>query len=420
MDRFLGDVDGQQSDLDRKLLHQLTFGTVRWLRFLDHVIESASQRSIEQIDEPLRTPLRISTYEILFLDRVPTYASVNEAVEEARRRTHRRGGAFVNAVLRKVGRRYKPVQWPVKRTDPIERLAIETSHPDFLVRRWIARFGEAETRRLLAINNLPKPIHLLTFTDRGDGEKASADLNREGVQSDRALLSPCGLIVRAGDPFSTQVFARGDLYGQDAAGQDAAQIPLPRPGERVLDMAAAPGGKTLGLLAREPDLENVAADLSLPRLLRLRDNFRRLGRACGLVVADARQPPFQSGFDRVILDLPCSGTGTLRKHPELKWRISSAELDRLSNQGRQLLEGASRLPRPGGVLILITCSLEEEESVGVIGELMQRSDDYELVDLKTIDLGAPVEFVVGEGFWRVLPADDHDGMTVHVLRRRSS
>ncbi|MEJ2084399.1 MAG: transcription antitermination factor NusB [Acidobacteriota bacterium] len=417
-DRYLGEVATHFDLVDRKLLYQLALGTLRWLRRLDHVIAKASSRSPGQIDPLLRAPLRLATYEMLFLDRVPTYASVNEAVEEATRRRQSRGGSFVNAVLRRISQRPQLTRWPVSERDVIRKLGIETSHPDFLVERWMRQFGEQETRRLLDVNNRPKPVHLLTFEDRGNGPPAARDLLALKVSTRPSKLSPLGLIVEEGDPFSTAVFHRGDLYGQDEVSQSAALIPPPRLGERVLDLAAAPGGKTFSLLASEPSLVPFASELQLSRLLVLRANASRLGRKIPTVVADGARPPYRGGFDRVVVDLPCSGTGTLRKHPELKWRIDGKELYRLQTQGRRIVEGAAQLPRDGGLLVIITCSLEEEESVGVVESLVQKHKELELVNLQQESLGRSSEFIVGRGFWRVLPAEDHDGATVHVLRRR--
>ena len=417
-DRYLRQAASQLDERDRKLMNQLALGSLRWLRRLDHIIESASSRSLDQIDADLRSPLRIAVYELLFLDRIPVYASVNEAVDEARRRTHRRGGAFVNAVLRRISRRRDLDAWPIKESDPARRLAIEWSHPDFLVSRWIDIYGQQVTRHLLEIYNIPKPLHLLTFKDRGGRDLARQALQKEGVIADPSTLAPNGLIVREGEPFSTEVFKNGDIYIQDEVSQAAALVSPPISGERVLDVAAAPGGKTYSMLASEPHIRSVCADLSLLRIATMIENQRRLGRLIPLVAADAGRPAFRTGFDRVVVDLPCTGTGTLRKHPELKWRVNASEIDRLSEQGLRLLRGAAELPRVGGRLVVITCSLEEEESVGVVESLVDASSEYELADLQEHELGQLRDSVEGPGFVRVLPAGDHDGFTLHVLERR--
>lgn len=418
VDSFLDSTMERFDERDRGLLQELVMGTLRWLRRVDHVLAQASHRDFADIEPKLRAPLRLAAYQILFLDRVPAHAAVNEAVEEARSLTHRGGASFVNAVLRAIARQPSLGRWPVEDPDPVRRLAIEMSHPDFLVRRWLDAFGAERTRALLAANNRPRPLQLLAFCDRGGRELLAERLIDEAIEVEPAPLSMLGLTVRQGDPLATEAFARGDFYIQDEASQAAALIPPPRPGERVLDAAAAPGGKSFALLAREPSLVPVLADVSLERLGTLRANLRRLRRTLPMALADAAQPPFAGGFDRVVLDLPCTGTGTLRKHPELKWRISGDEIGRLSAQSLRMLAGAAEQVAPGGHLVAITCSLEAEENEGVVARLLERRSDFAPLPLDGLLPPPSAAGIEAPGRWRVLPAGDHDGFTATVLRRR--
>ncbi|HEV2847170.1 MAG TPA: transcription antitermination factor NusB, partial [Thermoanaerobaculia bacterium] len=292
---------------DQGLLRELVMGSLRWLRRLDHVIAAASNRDFQRIEAPLHAPLRIATYQLLFLDRVPAHAAVHEAVEQAHQVTHRGAASFVNGVLRTIARAPRLEDWPVREADPVRRLAIESSHPDFLVARWLERFGRARTLALLEANNQPKPMHLLAFRDRGGRELLAEGLIDEGLEVEPATLSRLGLIVRRGNPFVTAAFQRGDVYIQDEASQAAALIPPPRPEETILDAAAAPGGKTFSLLAWEPGVRVTMSDVALSRAGVVRANLRRLRRELPLSVADAGEPPFAQVFDRVILDLPCTG-----------------------------------------------------------------------------------------------------------------
>ncbi len=416
-DSFLDSALPRFDDRDQGLLRELVMGSLRWLRRLDHVITAASNRSFEQIEEVLRSPLRIATYQLLFLDRVPAHAAVHEAVEQAHQLTHRGGASFVNGVLRRIARAPRPEDWPVTESDPVRRLAIEKSHPDFLVARWLDRFGTARTLDLLDANNRPKPMHLLAFRDRGGRELLAESLIDEGLEVEPASLSPLGLIVRRGNPLASAAFQRGDLYIQDEASQAAALIPPPRRGETVLDAAAAPGGKSFSLLAWEPAVRVTMSDVAFSRAVRVRDNQRRLRRALPLAVADAGAPPFRGPFDRVVLDLPCTGTGTLRRHPEIKWRISEGEIGRLSLQALRLLEGAAPLVAPGGRLVAITCSLEREENEDVMTRFLATHSELSLLPLEGL-LESPVAAgITGPGAWRILTGGDHDGFTVHVLAK---
>jgi 16S rRNA (cytosine967-C5)-methyltransferase len=417
VESFLGTALERFDERDQGLLRELVLGSLRWLRRLDHVIAAASRRRFDQIEEALRSPLRIAAYQLLFLDRVPPHAAVHEAVEQAHQLTHRGGASFVNGVLRTIARAPDLDQWPVDEPDPVRRIAIERSHPDFLVARWLERFGLGRTLDLLDANNRGKPMQLLAFRDRGGRELLAEALIDEGIEVEPASLSPLGLTVRRGNPLATAAFRRGDLYLQDEASQAAAVIPPPRPGERILDAAAAPGGKTFALLAHEPSVRVTMADIALARALVVRANLRRLRRALPLAVADAGVPPFARPFDRVILDLPCTGTGTLRRHPELKWRISESEIGRLTRQALRLMDGAAPLVAPGGLLVAITCSLEREENEEVVARFLERHRELSPEPLEEGLEGALAAGVIGAGGWRAMTGGDHDGFTVHVLRK---
>lgn len=416
-DSFLESALARFDERDQGLLRELVLGTLRWLRRIDHVIAGASNRRFDQIEPGLQTLMRVAVYQLLFLDRVPAHAAVDEAVEQAHQVTHRGGASFVNGVLRSIAREPEIAAWPVAESDPVRRLAIEQSHPDFLVARWIQRFGRQPTEQLLATNNRAKPMQLLAFRGRGGRELLAEQLIDEGMEVEPSFLSPLGLTVRRGNPLASTAFARGCFYLQDEASQAAALLPPPRAGERVFDAAAAPGGKSFALLACEPGIELVAGDVAPARAAILRQNLRRMRLRLPLVVADAGEPPFARPFDRVVLDLPCTGTGTLRRHPEIKWRISESEVGRLSRQALRMLEAAAPLVAADGLLVAITCSLEREENEDVVARFLAAHGEFAplpLAEHLSHELG---EFVTGPGAWRILTAGDHDGFSVSVLRK---
>ena len=402
---------------DGALLRELVLGTLRWRLRLDCVLSAASSRRIRKIDRKLLALLRLAAYQLLYLDRVPAYAAVNEAVDEARRRAGRRAAGFVNGVLRKIAASPTLEAWPVVADNPTARLARETSHPEQLVRRWMKRFGAGRAERLLAANNRPAPLQLLAFRDRGGAADLAARLEAEGVRTEPALLSPLGLVVRDGDALGSEALRRGDAYVQDQASQAVALIPAPGAGERILDAAAAPGGKAFAALAWEPAARVFAADVSPARLSTLRQNARRLGRSLPMIAADAARPALRPLFDRVVLDLPCSGTGTLRRHPELKWRFSESEIARLSRQAEALLEGAASLVAEGGLLVASTCSLEPEENEELVARFLRQRREFAPVSLTGRLEPALAQGIAGPGLWQVLTDGDHDGFTVSVVRR---
>ncbi|MCM2269305.1 MAG: 16S rRNA (cytosine(967)-C(5))-methyltransferase RsmB [Thermoanaerobaculia bacterium] len=418
VDALLARAGEPFDERDRRLLAELVYGVLRWLRRLDHAIEQAAERSTASIDPPLRAPLRVAALQLFTLDRVPAHAAVSEAVDEARRRGGRGAAGFANAVLRRLARAPRWDAWPIAAADPVARLAVEASHPELVVRRWWRQYGEERTRGIVAANNGPRAPHLLAFADRGGRGALAEALAGEGVATAPSALSPLGLVVADGQAIATRAFARGDFYLQDAASQAAALVPPPRAGERVLDAAAAPGGKGLALLAAEPAARVVFADASLARLRRLDENLRRLGRPASRVAALAQAPPWRAAFDRIVLDAPCTGTGTLRRHPELRWRFSSEALARLARDSERMLRALAVALRPGGLLILATCSIEREENETVVDRVLAAEPALQRRAL--IEAGVPPDDAGDReaGLWRVLPSREHDGFSVHVLARR--
>jgi 16S rRNA (cytosine967-C5)-methyltransferase len=410
---------------DRRLARELLFGALRWKRRLEHVIESASGRKTSSIDEPLRAVLLVAAVQLLLLDRVPAHAAVSQAVDEARRRLGTGAAGFVNAVLRRISAAPELAAWPVAERDERRRLAIETSHPDRLVERWWQRFGARRTRVLLESSNGGRPIHLLAFDDRGGRDALADRLAAEGVATVASRLSENGLVVleessSSAGPFDGEAYRSGAFYVQDEASQAAAWVPAPLPGERVLDAAAAPGGKGLALVAREPSVRLVSADRSYRRLARLRANLARLARPASIVAADAEHPPWTPAFDRVVFDAPCSGTGTLRRHPELKWRFRETELARLAASATRQLVALADAVAPGGRLVHVTCSIEPEENEIVARDFLAARSEFaaEPLDGERVPGGAAA--IAGTGRWRVLPEAGHDGFSVAVFRRSRS
>lgn len=363
--------------------------------------------------------LAIGALQLLFLDRVPAHAAVDEAVAEAKRRRGPGAAGFVNAVLRNIASAGALSAWPVDAASEDERLAIETSHPLELVRRWRARFGDEAARRALEADNSARALHLLAFADRGGRDALAAALAAEAIVTEPGTLAPGALVVRSGAPLASAAFARGDGYVQDEASQAAALVPRPRPGERILDAAAAPGGKGLAILAFEPSARVTFADAAPRRLPRLVANARRLGRRLEIVAADGRRPPWRDGaFDRVVIDAPCSGTGTLRRHPELRWRFRAAELERLARDGGAMLAALAPAVAPGGLLVHVTCSVEAEENEQVLDRFVAANPAFEPFDLDARDPWVE-SGRTAPGRWRVLPGAGHDGFSVGVLRRRT-
>ena len=346
---------------DRALVFELVLGCLRRQGELDDWIARLSRRGPGQLDVEVRVALRLGCYQLGFLSRVPAHAAVSESVELVRRARKRSAAGLVNAVLRRAA------------AAPREEAASpERSHPEWLYQRWKEHFGE-EALRAFAEANLETPRTYLRLNPRLPFEETIDRLRAQGVETEPTELSGCRVVAR-GRASATECFLRGRVSIQDISSQMVVPLLDPRPGLSFLDVCAAPGGKTRQavelILDGEGRLEapTVACDLHFHR-------FGAMGPAPAWafdrLVADARNPlPFRRLFDRVLVDAPCSGTGTLARNPEIKWRLKPDDLEDLPAKQRRILSNALDCLAPGGVLVYSTCSVEPEENRQVVERVL--------------------------------------------------
>jgi 16S rRNA (cytosine967-C5)-methyltransferase len=410
------------SPQDGDLLREIVLGVLRNRARLDAEIAAVSRVPLPRLAPNLREILEVALYQVRFLDRVPAYAAVDEAVAHAKASGGAGAAGLVNAILRTLLRK-PPRDLPLPPKGRGEgatgatALALRFSHPEFLVQRWLARFGETVTLQILEADNSPSGVDLLTNTRRTDRDSLAAALLAEGVSTSPSTLSPLALTVLDGNPFRSPLFAVGHFSVQDA-GSQALPLLLP-PGDTLVDLAAAPGGKSFSAVLHGRARSAVALDRSVDRLSLLVENRARLGifevlPAAGDILA-APLPP--RGSERVLYDAPCSGTGTLRKNPEIRYRVTAEAIERLARAQEAGLSAAADLLAPGGVLLYSTCSLEEEENERVVERVLARRPEIEPAAMAVS--GGLAAFVAGNRF-RLLPASANDGFTAHLLRRRAS
>lgn len=363
---------------DRNLAHDLASGTLRWRNALDHVIAGASARPLDRIDPAVLDVLRLGAYQLLYLERVPDRAIVHDAVELVRTARHASAAGFVNAVLRKLARPGDRPQLPARPSAPdaarreelVEYLATTCSHPRWLCERWLARVGFVAAEAWVVFNNTTPPLTLRINARRTTREALAARLLEEGIRTVPTRWAAHGLIVESGSPLATAAMAQGLFVVQDEASQLVGDLAAAWIGSRALDACAAPGGKALALVdaaaAMAPTAGPlvVAADRRPRRLRLLRETLTRLGAShVPIVQIDlARALPFDGAFDLVLVDAPCSGLGTLRREPDLKWRREPADLVTMAAVQQRMLAAAARAVAPGGVLVYATCSSEPEEN----------------------------------------------------------
>jgi 16S rRNA (cytosine967-C5)-methyltransferase len=369
------------SERDAALCTEIVLGTLRWQRQLDFVAQYFAQGKWERFDPEVRVALRMGLYQLRFLTRVPARAAVHETVEMVKGAGKGSAAGLVNAVLRKGGEMGPSSLRPAEMPDE-EWWSIETSHPLWLLERWIQRYGREEALALARANNQP-PV---TFFRLNPASRSPAEIEEE-LRRERVRIRPGNFLkscfaVERENIAKTEVYRRGEVVIQDEASQIVPHLTDVREGQRVLDLCAAPGNKT-GLLAQWAGRSGmvVACDIHLHRLRQFvmppaLANVHR-------VVLDGEQPlPFRPLFDRILVDAPCSGTGTLRRNPELKWRLAPADIAAMAEKQLLLLESASQALVPGGRLVYSTCSLEREENQGVVEHFLQSHPDFRLLPLR--------------------------------------
>jgi 16S rRNA (cytosine967-C5)-methyltransferase len=356
---------------DRKLTAEIVHGTLRWRRTLDALIGSGATTGRVPTDSRVLTILRLSLYQILHLDRVPASAVVDDAVDLTRLAQRAQAAGFVNGLLRTLLRRRQRLALPPRpspggdRQSALAYLGITHSHPEWLVSRWLDRYGLESTEAWVQFNNATPPLTLRVNTLHATRDETQAWLAERGVKTTAARYAPSGLVVKEAEDTGVLLETTARWVLQDEASQLISLMVGARPQDRVLDLCAAPGGKTTAMAVDMQDAGLlVACDVRPRRIRLLRETLAAFGASVCRVVHVAREAPLPFGpaFDRVLVDAPCSGLGTVRRDPDLKWRRREADLAGLAAAQEVLLDRAAAIVAPGGRLVYATCSSEPDEN----------------------------------------------------------
>lgn len=423
----------QIKPVDAALATELSLGVLRWRRLLDYTLERELKKPLSKLDLPVTLALRLGLYQLRFLQRVPARAAVSESVELVRRARKSSAASLVNAVLRRcaegMASRFDaelPPSLPMA-----ERLAILQSHPTWVVERWLARFGEAPTVSLIQANNRA-PRLTCAVQAAAQRDAIASELKKVGLRVENGAFLKSTLAVQGGSVTRTDAFRRGAISIQDEASQIIPFLLDVQPGDRVLDLCAAPGGKS-AILARAagPKGTVIAADLYGHRLRAARSQLERLHVShIRLVQLDAMQPlPFGVKFDRILVDAPCSGTGTLARHPEIRWRLKPEQPAEFHRLQVAILVSALDALAPGGRLVYSTCSLEPEENDAVVSAVVEKAIGTK-VRLLSRDEGSRslaahllpgvngASFFDSDGYFRTIPGTHPtDGFFAAVLQK---
>jgi len=419
-----------RSDLaasDRALATELVYGTLRWRGRLDFLLSHVADRALEDLEPLVRSSLRVGAYQLLFSDRIPASAAVDESVRCVQAAGVERASGFVNAVLRRLAREHAAMPLPPLGDDPVGHLVHAQSLPRWLAERWLARYGPEEAAALTAGLNQVPPRTVRACLARGSREELLTELRARHPDAEACRLAPAGIrLGRRGDPGLDPAFRAGRFTVQDEASQLVVELLGPRPGERVLDTCAAPGAKASACAERiGPAGTVLALDRHERRLRLLARDARRLGlENLQLETRDAAQPLPEAwapgaggGFDRVLVDAPCSGLGALRRNPDARWRVRPEDLPRLAESQRAILGRAASVLRPGGALVYSTCTLLREENEDVVAGFLREEPGFRLVPRSEIpELLRPL--ASEEGFVHCLPhRHDTDGFFSARLER---
>lgn len=360
-------------DRGRRFMTQLVYGTVRHTALADHVLRGLCNQPLEQLPTPVRVVLRMAVFQSLFCNQVTHPAMVHTSVELVKRRSHAGLARVANAVLRRAPQHLDAVRLPDPAARPAAHWATRYSLPEWLVERWIAEWGPEGAEALCRFTDAPAPTSIRVNTARVSVAALQERLERSGIATRKATPVPEELTLESEAPLhKSKWFQQGLFLVQDPASMLPPHLLEPRDGERVLDLCAAPGGKTSHLAQIAPGAAICAADTDPRRIAGVVENTDRLGFPTPWrVAADGRRPPFApAAFDAVLVDAPCSGLGTLRRHPELKLRIQPEDIDRLAALQRDLLRSAIALCQNGGRVVYSVCTFTPQETVEVVQSVL--------------------------------------------------
>ena len=416
LDKTLRRKGSALSSRGRRFLTQLVYGTVRHKLLADSVLSGPLHQPLGELPAPIRTILRMGVFQALFCNQVTFPAMVHTSVDLAKSRGHIGTSRLVNAVLKRVPETLEDVTLPDPTAEPIAYESLRYSIPSWLVEHWHAQFGQEQASRISASCGTEAPRTIRTNTLVTDADKLLQALTKPGSAATRhPVINEAITLVEGPIPYESKAFQNGHFYIQDPASMLPPHLLEPQPGETILDMCAAPGGKATHIAQLTANESRVLAlDSQRQRLYPLCENIERLHvEGIQPILADSTIPPLQGPFDRILVDAPCSGLGTLRRHPDLKWRVSPENLKSLPRLQGKLLRSAIQLCKNGGVIVYSVCTFTGEETDDVINEILP---------------DAPVQFEdgpewlspwkIGKGKYLVLPEEGQmDGYFLTRLRK---
>ncbi len=398
----------------RKLLTELLYGTLRHLYQIDRAIDLSTKKGIKSIKKSLLNHLRIATYQILFLERVPDYAAISEAIEIIKQQYGKRVGGFANAILQNIKRNREKYLSPPTDLPKWEALSAEYNYPTWLIKLWSERWGENQTIQRLKKLNTPAPLILRAHPNSESRERAIEKLKEMGISAEPTRWSHLGIKILSPLPKPLNAFLKEfpiPLFPQDEAAQIVVNWLDPKDEEEILDACAAPGGKTTQISILAPKSKITASDIHPKKLRLIEELFKRLNRPASpphltLLPADAASFQYPKQYDKILCDAPCSSLGIIRKQPEVRYRRTLREIHNLSELQFSILENLIKYLKPGGTLLYSVCTDTPEENELLIERLLTKYPQLELFPDTPKD--SPLsELIDQNGYLRTTP-EKHD------------
>ncbi|WP_411350313.1 16S rRNA (cytosine(967)-C(5))-methyltransferase RsmB [Paenibacillus sp. WLX2291] len=376
-------VQAKLERADAGLATEIVYGTIAHFNTIDYFLNPFVSKGLNKLQPWVRSLLRLSFYQLYYLDRIPAHAAVNEAVNIANRRGHQGVSGMVNGVLRNVLRQLDELQIP-DGLSAVKRISLQYSHPEWLVKRWIKQYGEETTEQICMSNNEPPTVSVRVNTNLVSRQKMLDILNEQGYYAQPSAIAPDGIVLGgSGNMALTDWYRSGQISIQDESSMLVAEAVQPQPGMDVLDCCAAPGGKTAHLAEKMQNSGRIIAnDIHEHKRKLIDDQAERLHiSVIETTVGDAmtlsdRYPA--ASFDRILLDAPCSGLGVIRRKPDLKWNKTAADIGAITELQQQLLEKVAPLLKPDGILVYSTCTIERSENEDMMRRFLEAHEDFEV------------------------------------------
>lgn len=410
-------------DIDRAFITELVYGTVKWKLSIDWIVEQFSSLKIRKLSPWILNIVRLGVYQLLYTEKIPESAAVNESVNLSKKYGHQGSSRYVNGVLRSVARNRENIKYPDKSKEAIKFLSIKYSHPEWVVKRWVELFGGEFTEGLLISNNEVPDFTVRVNTLKISKAKLVENLREAGLEVEEGKYSGEALIFKNPSSISRlEAFKNGYFQVQDESSMLVGKVLAPKPGELIMDVCSAPGGKATHMAQLMEDQGTVIArDVHPHKIKLIEEAANRLGlRSVKTEIFDATLPDEKSSgkADRVLVDAPCTGLGIIRKKPDIKWARSGADMKEITELQFKILNTAAKYVKPGGVLVYSTCTIEPDENEGMVKRFLASNTDFIMEDIAPLLPGKLRKQEAKNGFVQLFPnTDGIDGFFIARMKR---